>query len=143
MDPQSISFFDFITSTITNLFSDTNEREPLEREILAIKSLRVKIKNVDAEEVTNSLNTINLNTIEKFREIGFQSDNPISDIRAAGLLGIEQLIYFLKHKKIESQNIIQKRKNRDNGKNYPVAAIGMNITHFIATEFYMYKVIKC
>ena len=128
-------FIDALSSTLSSLLGDSNEREPSEKEIMTIKSLRVKIKNTDDKEVIKLLNIMNINTIEKYREIGFQSDNPASDTRAAGVLGIEQLLYFFKNRKNESHNIIQKRKNRDNGNNYPVAAIGMNITHFLATEF--------
>ena len=129
-------FIDVLTDTFSSLFVDSNEREPSEKEIMTVKSLRLKIKNMDYEEVIKSLNDMNIDTIEQYREIGFQSDNPASDIRAAGLLGIEQLLYFLRNRK-ESHDIVNKRKNRDNGSNYPFAAIGMNITHFIAMEFYI------
>jgi hypothetical protein len=74
-----------------------------------------------------------------WRYFGFQSDNPMRDIRAGGILSLEQMSYFLcKEEFCEiAKAMIEDRSKRDGvfeGENYPWAAVSVNIT-FIVTQF--------
>jgi ELMO domain-containing protein len=44
-------------------------------------------------------------------EYGFQSDNPRTDFRAAGLFGLRQLIYFAEYHNHELKEIASKTKH--------------------------------
>jgi hypothetical protein len=46
-----------------------------------------------------------------WREYGFQSDNPRTDFRAAGLLGLRQLVYFAEKYHSEFLDIAERTKH--------------------------------
>jgi len=61
----------------------------------------------------------------QWKLIGFQGNNPETDFRGMGLLGLLNLIYFAENYTYKVQSII--RSNRD----YPWAVTGINITHML------------
>jgi hypothetical protein len=60
--------------------------------------------------------------------IGFQREDPVSDIRGGGILSLYNLIFFLEHHSDIARCMIIKRSDREDGVNYPWAAAGVNIT---------------
>lgn len=79
--------------------------------------------------------------IGKFwKYLGYQNENPASDIRGGGLLSLDNLIYLLSTHPKMAQRMLH-RQSRDNissdnqMESYPWAAVGINITRYIATEF--------
>lgn len=68
---------------------------------------------------------------EKWKHAGWQTDDPISDLKSSGILAIHSLIYFgNKFPSISSDRII---KNQANVKtNYPYAIVAVNLTLLLA-----------
>lgn len=62
---------------------------------------------------------------ERWKEIGFQGTNPGTDFRGAGLLGLQQLLYFVMHYPEDF------RKVRTAAFDYPFAISALNITYFL------------
>ena len=79
-----------------------------------------------------------------WRTVGFQSDNPVSDLRGAGVLGLKQLRYFCE-KYPERSVAVRKRRRAERAalpsadaradRAYPWGAVGMNITRMVAEVF--------
>jgi len=77
-----------------------------------------------------------------WKECGFQSGDPISDIRGGGTLCLENLIYFLSTSSNISLNMRRLRSNRAlvivNGdtvvEDYPWAAASISITRLLANQ---------
>jgi hypothetical protein len=70
-----------------------------------------------------------------YKSIGFQREDPITDIRGSGLLALENVCFFLSRNPQISKTMIKKRENREEGINYPWAAVGVNITRILAVTF--------
>jgi hypothetical protein len=75
-----------------------------------------------------------------WKYLGYQNENPASDIRGGGLLSLDNLIYLLStHPQMAKQML--HRQSRDNltvdlqMEAYPWAAVGINITRYLALEF--------
>ena len=73
-------------------------------------------------------------TGECWSDVGFQRDDPASDLRGGGILALANLNFFLRHPRVLALSMIERRKERD-AENYPWAAAGINVTRFIATTF--------
>ncbi|VDP13692.1 unnamed protein product [Soboliphyme baturini] len=76
--------------------------------------------------------------------VGFQSDDPSTDFRGMGLLGLKQLIYFCEKETCTARHMILKAYSFHNG--YPFAIVGINITAMIRDmlsdgrlKFYFYE----
>lgn len=72
---------------------------------------------------------------ECWEDIGFQRDDPVSDIRGGGILSLVNMIYFLEHYNEAAQGMIERSRNRTDGKYYPWAAAGINLTKLLAVHF--------
>lgn len=71
-----------------------------------------------------------------WKRIGFQREDPVSDIRGGGILCLENLIYFLSTSTTIALNMRQQRSVRYiPGQNYPWAASSISITRMLANEF--------
>ena len=90
----------------------------------------------------------------KWIDLGFQGKNPISDLRAAGLLGLEHLVYFAETYPNNFKKILAEQNTLPVERQYPgawrwnfttkyisdtltrtVATAGINITNLMATVF--------
>jgi hypothetical protein len=75
-----------------------------------------------------------------WKYLGYQNENPASDIRGGGLLSLDNLIYLLSTHPSMAQKMLH-RQSRDHltvdqtMESYPWAAVGINITRYIALEF--------
>ncbi len=63
-------------------------------------------------------------------EIGFQGNDPSTDFRGMGILGLQQLYYFSKNRN-QVAKLILTIFTQDKTKYYPFAIIGINITRFL------------
>jgi hypothetical protein len=60
---------------------------------------------------------------KQWKSIGFQGNNPATDFRGMGLLGLLNLIYFAENYTEKARSLVRSHKE------YPWAATGINITH--------------
>uniref|UniRef100_A0A8D0E214 ELMO domain containing 2 n=1 Tax=Salvator merianae TaxID=96440 RepID=A0A8D0E214_SALMN len=76
-------------------------------------------------------------------DIGFQGDDPKTDFRGMGMLGLANLLYFSKHYPREARQILSHSNNPKLG--YSYAIVGINLTEmaysllkngFLKTHFY-------
>lgn len=62
-------------------------------------------------------------------DVGFQGDDPSTDFRGMGLLGLHQLTYFASCYPTQAHEIL--RSSNHPRRYYPFAATGINITNFV------------
>ena len=60
----------------------------------------------------------------KWLQLGFQGDDPATDFRGMGVLGLQNLVYFGEHYPEVFQRLVSKQRKRD----YPLACAGINVT---------------
>ena len=71
-----------------------------------------------------------------WKELGFQNNDPASDIRGGGLLSLENMLFFLQSHRYVAQNMIRKRaKGWETYETFPWAPASINLTRLVATEF--------
>ncbi|KAF5285399.1 hypothetical protein FQA39_LY16653 [Lamprigera yunnana] len=63
---------------------------------------------------------------KRWQEIGFQGDDPKTDFRGMGLLGLENLLYFAKEFKGPASHVLSHSHHPNYG--YEFAIVGINIT---------------
>ncbi len=99
------------------------EHEWLLRDIYKLGNLSER-SGVDFENQSNG-----------YKYLGFQREDPISDLRGGGILSLENIHFIMSAQNELAIAMIQKRKNRDLGANFPWAAAGVNVTRMLATIF--------
>lgn len=82
---------------------------------LLLRLWQVLVPNEPSQSVTGS----------HWKRLGFQGNDPSTDFRGMGLLGLLNLIYFAERHTKRAQEIIAVDKD------YPVAACGINITSML------------
>ncbi len=65
--------------------------------------------------------------------LGFQGNDPTTDFRSLGLLGLYQLVYFSLHRTQTAHMVLAELSKP--GKYYPFAVIGINISQFVMELF--------
>lgn len=67
----------------------------------------------------------------KWKDMGFQTKDPVADLKSSGVLALRTLEFMLrKHKAISSRLISQNKANLPT--NYPFAIVGVNLTLLLA-----------
>lgn len=64
---------------------------------------------------------------KQWQNIGFQGDDPKTDFRGMGLLGLENLLYFAKEYNTAARHILSHSHHPKHG--YSFAIVGINLTH--------------
>merc|ERR1739848_795697 len=64
---------------------------------------------------------------KQWQNIGFQGDDPKTDFRGMGLLGLENLLYFAKEYNTAAKHILSHSHHPKHG--YSFAIVGINLTH--------------
>jgi hypothetical protein len=63
---------------------------------------------------------------------GFQGTDPATDLRSAGMLGLFQLLYFVKYYQELALKIFRFSKTRDTpGENFPFCLVSLNVTGIV------------
>jgi hypothetical protein len=69
--------------------------------------------------------------------LGFQGNDPTTDFRSMGLLGLYQLVYFSLHRTPRAHMVLAELSKP--GKYYPFAVIGINISQFVMELFHEHR----
>ena len=64
----------------------------------------------------------------RWKELGFQGDDPATDFRGMGILGLQNLIYFSKNYADEFRTLLSHRRE------YPMACAGINLTAMLLKQ---------
>jgi len=68
----------------------------------------------------------------RWKDLGFQRDDPVSDLRATGLLGLQNLVYFAEQ--FPGLFLSMARNQQQSSEmEYPFATAGINITYLLIT----------
>jgi hypothetical protein len=68
---------------------------------------------------------------KQWTEIGFQGDDPATDFRGMGLLGLKQLVFFAERFPDSARLVLTNSLHPVHG--YPFACTGINLTHLVWT----------
>jgi len=68
-------------------------------------------------------------------KIGFQSEDPVSDVRGGGQLAVEQLLYFMKEFPSTAIGMAECRNDGDTEQYMPWATAGINVTAMLLEIF--------
>lgn len=126
------------------------ELEPPSLEKQCVRNLRAEVgTKFDPTEVkehesllrdiwqlfTGETNTFKI-TSGRWRDFGFQCDQPHTDVRGGGKLAVENLKYFLEHYPYTAQSMSRRQckisqADVKNEKWYPFSTVGVNITDMV------------
>lgn len=68
--------------------------------------------------------------LNRWKDLGFQRDDPVSDLRATGLLGLQNLVYFAEqHPGLFLS--LARNQQQSSEMEYPFATAGINITYLM------------
>lgn len=74
-----------------------------------------------------------------WKSLGFQNEDPISDIRGGGALCLENMLYFLTKHPLKSRSMREHRSLSSvanyRWESFPWAAAGINVTQLVAVQF--------
>ncbi|XP_055923995.1 ELMO domain-containing protein 2 [Eupeodes corollae] len=105
---------------------------------LMIAVERLRSEQYDAENPDHEAKLLNLwdelmpdtpleaRITKQWQEIGFQGDDPKTDFRGMGMLGLENLLYFVKEYKDAARHVLSHSMHPRFG--YTFAIVGINIT---------------
>ncbi len=74
--------------------------------------------------------------------LGFQGNDPTTDFRSLGLLGLYQLVYFSLHR-TQTAHMVLQDLSKPGSKYYPFAVIGINISKFVMELFTEFRLHRC
>ena len=66
--------------------------------------------------------------------MGFQGQDPATDFRGMGMLGLDNLLYIAENHPVIFRRIVKEQSSRDDN-DYPVAVTGISITQLLYTIF--------
>lgn len=124
-----------ISTTSTSLLSDVSENNlaQLSEDLATIFSDKINEHTLILKrtwEVLFQNDNYKRDDI-KWKSAGFQNSDPISDLKASGILALRCLIYLGENYSKKAHEMLQ--KNQENIRtNYPFAIVGINITLFLA-----------
>lgn len=75
----------------------------------------------------------------RWKDLGFQRDDPISDLRATGMLGMDQLVYFCERYPSLFLEMYRHQQQGEDGMEYPFCTAGINITYLLVELFRLRK----
>ncbi|XP_063165742.1 ELMO domain-containing protein 2 isoform X1 [Candoia aspera] len=103
---------------------------------LAVEDLRKQVYNSDSKEHEEQLmelwnllmphEKLKARITKQWCDIGFQGDDPKTDFRGMGMLGLTNLLYFSKHYPHEARQILARSNHPKLG--YSYAIVGINLT---------------
>ena len=76
-------------------------------------------------------------------QIGFQGEDPSTDFRGSGFLGLKHLVYFVENGKEEAENVLNTALSQKRW--YFFAAAGINITgkliNFVEVKINLFRMV--
>ncbi|KAJ8297396.1 hypothetical protein KUTeg_023927 [Tegillarca granosa] len=128
----------------------------LKAEIEIIRTTKYDSQNEEHEEKLQQLWTLLMPDVKlekriskQWTEIGFQGDNPMTDFRGMGMLGLNQLLYFASIYTEKSRNLLSHSKHPKYGYSYAIVSINMTSLLYeilsngaLRTHFYNIKTEK-
>ena len=75
---------------------------------------------------------------DQWKEMGFQGQDPATDFRGMGLLGLYNLLYIAENHPVIFRRIVKEQSSRDDN-DYPVAVTGISITQLLHSIFWNEK----
>jgi ELMO/CED-12 family len=139
----TIEAIESLRSKINTPFAD-DKHEPLLRQVhdLAFSSPDSSLPQLLLQTTVDTTATTGNSDITSYartglcwKYLGFQQEDPASDFRGGGELALENMLYFLSSHTAVATEMIGRRKNRELGKNYPWAAVSINVTRMVAVVF--------
>lgn len=125
----------------------------LQSEVESIRQIKYSSDNPEHEKKLMQLWVVLTNgqhlesrTSSQWTQIGFQGEDPMTDFRGMGMLGLDQLVYFTTKYTSVARALLSKSHNPKNG--YSFAIVGINMTELVytflvkgnlKTHFYNYK----
>ena len=129
------------------------EREPDEAELMVLREISAAVQ----QPYDSALHEADLRILHhafhgtdepfaavsaNWRTAGFQGNDPTTDLRGAGSLGLAQLVYFVTHYPDRSVGARMRRLNsrarpRSAADAYPWAAVGINVTRAVCELFHV------
>lgn len=70
---------------------------------------------------------------EQWKALGFQGNDPATDFRGMGILGLRHLVYFAEKHGGEWRELLESQARRRE-RQYPVAVAGINLTFMLVTD---------
>lgn len=131
------SFFDFeveeVISVHLNRWKKIRHHQVNEvKRLFSLSQQSFDVNNRDHEDLLFNLWEIAFNTpneksrvSEKWKSIGFQSNDPSKDFRGMGILGLKNLIYIMLTYNDNCQRILSSDRE------YPFASLGINISNMV------------
>ncbi|KAF5294614.1 hypothetical protein FQR65_LT10720 [Abscondita terminalis] len=105
----------------------------LKAEVETLRTIIYDSDNIEHEQKLlelwqhlNPNNPLNSRVSKQWQEIGFQGDDPKTDFRGMGLLGLENLLYFSREYKGPASHVLSHSHHPNYG--YEFAIVGINIT---------------
>ena len=65
---------------------------------------------------------------EGWKDMGWQGVDPATDFRSGGLLSLQNLVWFAKHRRETYERLLEKKTGARSAWEYPFAAAGVNVT---------------
>lgn len=122
-------FIDNISTCIKHIWGYRQllvEVEAMRRTIYDADNLEHERKLYDLWENLMPDEPLELRVTKQWQEIGFQGDDPKTDFRGMGLLGLENLLYFSTEYKAAACHVLSHSKHPTYG--YAFAIVGINLT---------------
>lgn len=124
-------------------------------EVETIRKINYDADNLEHEDKLQELweslmpsDSLEARISKQWQDIGFQGDDPKTDFRGMGLLGLENLLYFAKEFKGPASHVLSHSHHPDYG--YAFAIVGINITSMAwqllkegEAKTYFYNMSKC
>lgn len=73
---------------------------------------------------------------EQWKALGFQGNDPATDFRGMGLLGLKHLVFFAEKYPTDWRELLSSQTRRRE-RQYPVAVAGINLTYTLVNEVFL------
>ncbi|XP_045203580.2 ELMO domain-containing protein 2-like [Mercenaria mercenaria] len=110
----------------------------LQHEVETVRQVKYSSENSDHEDKLMKLwniltdgEKLTSRTCSQWSQIGFQGEDPQTDFRGMGQLGLDQLLYFSTKYTAEARSLLSKSHNQYFG--YSFAIVGINLTELVYT----------
>jgi len=127
VNPEEVSSLQNIVRDILSLYRGKWDKENTDHQEMLVRLWTAS--NLGQADDGESEIAFALQT-NRWKDLGFQRDDPISDLRASGLLGLQNLVYFAeKYPRLFLQ--MARNQQQSSEMEYPFATAGINISYLM------------